>query len=253
MDDEHAAKGKNFFDANVFERAKKDRGGKSDVPEWFYDTLRSQHIPYNFFVPLDDNRELAKQVFNKLFELKTQQVEDILIEYPQTNLNPLGDRTSFDVFVEYRNQNDKLGLIGIEVKYTEGGYSPTDTERKLIADTNSVYYTVTQDSKMYEHSKIHRLKENTYRQIWRNHLLAFAFANEEGYDEFLSVTLYHEGNTHFEKAFQKYDEFVTDKGRKTLESLTFSEFCKAVSSCTLDNRQQKWNKYLIERYDLEND
>ena len=161
------------------------------------------------------------------------------------------DRTSFDAFISYIIKgNNKKGMLGIEVKYTEGGYSPTKREKAQLEDEGSKYFDATNNSRLYKNAFVERLKENSYRQIWRNHLLAYKIAEKYKFDEYKSVTIYHEGNTHFEKAFKDYQPFLTDEGKKTLADVTYSEFLKVLYEHIKTEQQKSWVKYLKERYDV---
>jgi len=252
---EDAAKNGNifYFDYNIFEAAQQRRWGRNDTPEWFYDTLRSQHIPFNFFIPLVTEKQLAADAINLLLNLKIKEISEIEIEYPAHYKNPLQDRTSFDVFVSYLNEDKEKGLIGIEVKYTEGGYSPTKTEKEDINNSNSIYYSTTKKSNLYKAEFVPKLKENAYRQIWRNHLLAYSFADKNEFKVFTSLTLYHEGNEHFQKAFEVYQSFLSEEGKTTLKDLTFSKFCVTLAEIAKTMKQKKWVLFLIDRYDIQTD
>jgi hypothetical protein len=249
---EEAAGNGNIFYSNyeIHEAARKGLTNKLDTPEWFYDTSRSQHIPFNFFIPLIEEKELAKKTLNNLLKAEIKNIENINIEFPPKSKNPLKDRTSFDVFVSFSYDENKKGMVGIEVKYTEGGYSPGETEKKYINDPDSVYYVVTRESGLYNKEKIIRLKENAYRQIWRNHLLAYAFAKANNYDNFFSLTLYHDGNTHFRDAFRDYNAFLSEKGRETLVQATFSKFCETMLNEATSEKQKNWINYLLARYNI---
>lgn len=239
-----AKTGKNFYSEEVFEAAKESRGNKTNTPEWFLDTLRSQHIPFNFFIPLDNDRLFAIKVLNELFNLKITKINCIKIEYPPHGLNPLKDRTSFDAFISYF-ENNKKGFIGIEVKYTEGGYSPTTKELDLVNDENSLYYQKTDSNLYYDVSS---LKDNSYRQIWRNHILASEFKKQEKYDQFISATFYPAGNTHFTNAICMFQTFLTRNGRKTLTGITYEDFFETLLEYAETDKQRNWISYLITRY-----
>ena len=251
LNHEAAAIGKNFYDGyNVFKAAKDSRGNKQDTPEWFYDTLRSQHIPFNFFIPFNTEKELGVAAFNDLFKTSIKEIKEIRIEYPPKYQNPLGDKTSFDAFVSYIAEDGKKGLLGIEVKYTEGGYSPTDREKGELENKESAYFKATEKSKLYIDNIVERLKENNYRQIWRNHILAFSFARTKGYKYYKSVTVYHEGNNHFKEAFKEYDAFLTDKGKETIQAVTYAEFVDVLNKHVTIDEQRRWVEYLKARYNV---
>ena len=88
----------------------------------FANMLRSEHIPFNFFVPLSKNLEYARAVLNRFMGGVINIITEIIIEYAPDPAKALMDKTSFDVFIEYRHASGGLGILGIEVKYTEQAY-----------------------------------------------------------------------------------------------------------------------------------
>jgi len=244
LQEEYASKGMNFYsDYNIFENAKKSRGNKNDTPEWFMDTLRSQHIPFNIFIPFLEEKDLCVNVLNNLLNISITDIIDLKIEFPYAYQNPLNDKTSFDAFISYKTKNGK-GMLGIEVKYTEGGYSLSETEENHFP----VYRDFTEKSGLYINSDEEKLTENRYRQIWRNHLLAYAYAEKNNYIEYISLTIYPKGNTHFVGAMKEYNEFLNKKGKATLKGITYEEFIETLIAKHNTAKQSKWIKYLIERY-----
>jgi hypothetical protein len=258
LDPENAVNGLNFYndiEYKIFSEIPK-RDGKKIVPEWFMDTLRSQHIPYNFFIPFRSEHELSVKVLNQLLFInpevtpneKIKTIQLIAIEYPSAKDNPLKDRTSFDAFIEYTNENQEKGIIGIEVKYTEGGYSANKKEKESIKNDESVYDEISNLSGLYCCNNSVELKKNENRQIWRNHLLAFSYAKERGIKHFKSVTLYPKGNQHFVKAFDQYQKYLTDYGKKTISGITYEKFFEALTKFANTDKQKNWNDYLKNRY-----
>ena len=68
----------------------------------FSNMLRSEHIPYNLFVPMEDDLIHAKDLFNKIIGGGIARINRIEIEYPGKKVAPflyLKDRTSFDTFI----------------------------------------------------------------------------------------------------------------------------------------------------------
>ena len=110
--------------------------------------LRSEHIPYNLFTPLETMSEIAADIFSKMIGVPIKQIVSIKIEYAGRGDKSLylNDRTSFDAFVEYLTPDDKRGGIGIEVKYTENEYPLGDKEGKDIAGDNRLYRDMTVES-----------------------------------------------------------------------------------------------------------
>jgi len=246
LNPEAAGAGKIFFDGyDIFRYVRVEfRHNKPDTPEWFYDTLRSQHIPFNFFVPFLQEKELCRIVFNELLNLNILEIQCIEFEFPKREDNPLRDNTSFDAFIEYLTEAVKKGFLGIEVKYTEGGYSPGNTETQ-----NYPRYHDCSRGEYYLNSDDKDLEQNCFRQVWRNHLLAVHFAKEEKYAQFHSITLYPSGNEHFADAMKEYPaKFLTDKGKETLDGLTYERYFNILERNAVSDQQKEWIKYLMERY-----
>ncbi len=117
-----ALAGKNFCDRPGLIEAVEARFGRKDSPVW-YDMLRSEHIPFNLFVPLRD-QPWAQQLFGAWLGEDVASVSKIAIEWaPEPRRDYLEDNTSFDTYVECRLVDGRQAAIGIEVKYTEGPYS----------------------------------------------------------------------------------------------------------------------------------
>jgi hypothetical protein len=247
LNESAAATGKNFYNKKVFTAVNQYRDGKINVPEWFLDTLRSQHIPFNFFVPLWDDQEFAIKVLKQLFRINITSLTRIEFEFPSRSDNPLEDNTSFDAFIEFETGVGK-GFFGIETKYTEGGYSAGDQEKAYFEnDDESVYYMNTHPD-FFLDARNQLLKENSYRQIWRNHLLSLKFAQDNAYEKFISVTMYPHGNNHFFKHLPIYKNFLTKKGQETLEGITYEKYFRILLENAVTDKQRNWIIYLIARY-----
>ncbi|MCX6723177.1 MAG: hypothetical protein NT094_03910, partial [Candidatus Staskawiczbacteria bacterium] len=136
--------GNNFYKGfGIFEAVKKYR--KYNKP-LYSNMLRSEHIPFNFFIPFDLNKTFCKNVFNEFFGGVIQTIERIEIEFaPKPREKYLNDGTSFDTYIEYTHTDNSKGILGIEVKYTEKEYKlvPKSKEEKDINKKNSLYYITT--------------------------------------------------------------------------------------------------------------
>jgi len=249
-------------------------------------TLRSEHIPWNVFFPMsmdDEMRLHAREVFNMIIDRvardlpKIQEIVDIKIEFAPRDEDAteapftrcyLNDRTSFDTYIDYVAEDGHRGGIGIEVKYTEEGYLPGETERKAaIMDHENPryrYWDVMKKSGYFvpeafvaddSHPQLWSpLVSNDLRQIWRNHLLGAAMVQHRDIDYFLSLHLYPAGNLHFhgdEKrigAVREYEHWLSAAGRRTWTAITFEELFELMMTCYRDDRAQAWIEYLRDRY-----
>ena len=69
----------------------------------FANMLRSEHIPFNFFVPISKNIEYARAVLNRFMDGEINIITEIRIEHAPDPEEALKDKTFFDVFIEYRH------------------------------------------------------------------------------------------------------------------------------------------------------
>jgi hypothetical protein len=219
--------------------------------------LRSEHIPFNVFGPLKNNFYLAEAVFKNFKNLNLQKIKEIKIEYaPPEKQKYLGDNTSFDIYIEFDDTdatNEKKCGIGIEVKYTEKGYSLSETEKTKIENEVSEYFYVSEKSEKFK-DKIKKdslLTKNNLRQIWRNHLLGLAMIENKDLAKFYSMTLYPNGNLHFSHELPKYKEFLKDECKHEVFGVTFEDFFKLIEkeiSKETNPEYKEWLVYLNERY-----
>ena len=242
--------GKNFYEGfGIFEAVKKYR--KYNKP-LFSNMLRSEHIPFNFFVPFNLNKTFCTNVLNEFFNGSIQTIEKIVVEYaPKPKEKYLNDATSFDAYIEYARRDNSKGIIGIEVKYTEKEYKleGNSKQEREILDKTSKYYKVSELSKLYIPGAIYKLPSDKFRQVWRNHILgeSLLLADSDKFKYFTSVTLFPEGNQHFIKTSKEYIDLLENNERKFLP-LTYEAFFAACFKHCPDDNYKKWLDYLKSRY-----
>ena len=241
------------------------------------DLLRSEHIPYNLFEPMNYDLNNATALFNNILgSERIRTINDILIEYKEKNEkgeSGLKDGTAFDVFVDYETPTGKRGGIGIEVKYTEKEYlikKGTKEWKETHDDSTGLihladnYWNPSYKSGWFKSEYIedvgslisHKAKEhvvaNQYRQIWRNHILGASMVLDGSLSEFTTITIYPEGNGHFSKLlWDKYKDKLTVEGVKTFKHLTYEELLPMIrryfKGGTIKD-SDKWVDYLERRY-----
>lgn len=225
--------------------------------------LRSEHIPYNMFTPLEAMPELAKDVFSTMIGVPIKEIEiPILIEFAGDGKKNeyLNDGTSFDAFVRYKTYDGKRGAIGIEVKYTENEYPLGDKEGKDIEGTlddvnvrktNELYRRMTAESGYFVDNLDIRmfLKAHHLRQIWRNHILGYSMKNKGEYDLIHHVHLYPKNNAHFqEHALPDYRKILTEVGLESFKAVTYEDYIALLGKYSDDEKVRDWVKYLRARY-----
>ena len=216
--------------------------------------LRSEHVPWNIFVPMMTDQNAASRCFSDILphrDIKT--IRDWKIEYSPNTIN---DRTAFDVYIEYETSDEKTGAIGIEVKYTEEGYSVGNKEFTMMLDPRSAYSVATRDSGCFINNDPIQFNNPDFIQLWRNHILGLAMIQQENskYHYFDSLTLYPSGNTHFHSTsnhigvIEAYEELLTDKGKDTFHAVTYEDFFTVLRKYYKSGKNIAWLDYLDKRY-----
>lgn len=261
LSDEDAAFGANFYCYNQNEEwsnlqawANKSKGKKINFEgEGLKNLLRSEHIPYNIFYPLEKlriaNPALLNSLLVKLFDgkINVTEVVRIKVEFASDihKSKLLNDNTSFDAYIEYKDGNE-LCALGIELKYTEKSYPFGKTEKDKIEDTTSEYNQLSK--KYYSANKLPDLHSKKLKQPWRNHLLGFKLVEKGILNKFHSVLMYPKGNTYQSDVCIKYKACLMEEYKDNFLGLTFEDFV-AMAEKELDNyNDTHWIDYLKTRY-----
>jgi len=248
---EDAEAGMNFYDGfGIFDAVRK-RFPNYNMP-LYANMLRSEHIPFNLFVPLNSNKNYRKNVFNEFFNNRINSIDRIEIEHaPKPRKNYLNDSTSFDTYIEYTTNDNLKGIIGIEVKYTEREYGlkKDSTQETAIKEKTSKYYKVSQQSKLFRPETIDELITDKYRQVWRNQLLgeSILITDRNKFTYFTSLTIFPQGNSHFVETSKDYIDMLTSNDLKFIP-ITYEEFFSVCKKYCPDNKYREWLDYLISRY-----
>lgn len=215
--------------------------------------LRSEHIPYNMFTPLETMSEISAEIFSAMIGVAIKRVDRIYIEYAgcADKSEYLNDRTSFDAFVRYEAYDGSIGGIGIEVKYTENEYPLGDKEGKDIAGENIRYKIMTGESGYYyPELDIKRfLKEHHLRQIWRNHILGYSMKYRGDVEVIHHIHLYPQKNEHFHRyALYDYRKLLTEEGNESFKTVTYENYIALLDRYSDREEISNWVKYLRRRY-----
>lgn len=250
LSEEAGRKGVNFYPGFGILEAVKDR--YQGFRQLLYcHTLRSEHIPFNFFVPLKKNKDLLKALLNHYLQNTIEEIVKIEIEFaPSPFKNYLNDRTSFDCCISYKHVDGTQGMVGIETKYTEHSYKPGTKELQEVNDPTGIYYRASRSSGLYKEGSLEVLKGDKFRQIWRNHLLGARILDVDAlqYKHFTLATLYPAGNTYIHNACKTYKELLNDNAKDKFLPITFESFLETLSSLAKEEQLKHWAYYLKLRY-----
>ena len=253
---EDGEKGKNFYDGFGIFEAVKIKYPKYNKP-LYSNLLRSEHIPFNIFIPLDKDRNYCKNIFADILKSSIISIDKIEIEYPpKPKEKYLNDGTSFDAYIEYTNSDNTKGMIGIEVKYTEREYKlqANSKQEKDVNDKSSLYFSVTNKCGLYKPNAIDVLPTDNFRQVWRNHILgeSILLADSNKFKHFTSLTLFPAGNSHFIKISKDYSSLLSNNDNNFI-ALTYENFFVLLSKHCPNKNYKNWLDYLTTRYIVTND
>lgn len=222
----------------------------------FSNMLRSEHIPYNIFTPMEKDMNAAIALFNEIIGGGISKITRICIEFAgdADKSEYLNDGTSFDTFIEYVSTDGSFGGIGIEVKYTENGYPIGIKEKKDIENIEGPYNQMTRKSHWYIPTLdiVAFIKANHIRQIWRNHILGYSMLHRGEIKHFHHIHLYPQSNKHFhQRAIPEYKHLLTEEGINSFIDLTYETLFNLIEKHFKQDKQKEWLKYLRERYIVE--
>lgn len=269
LSDKDAGLGANFYCYNntaewqeLQNWAEKDKGKKIEfLGTGLKNMLRSEHIPYNLFFPLEKLRKSNPKLLNTFLEqlfdnnIKVDEVLQIKIEFASSlhKNELLDDNTSFDAYIEYLD-GEKRGGLGIEVKYTEKSYPYGKTEyKRMLGLQKGEYLALTARCKYYISNINENLISKKLKQAWRNHLLGIKLVETAKSDltQFHSVHLYPKGNTYQTDVCEKYSACLSDHYKNTFVPITFEKFIEVAENTLGKNEYIKsidWIAYLKNRY-----
>ena len=241
---------KNFFAWPGMVAAIERRYGLADTKLTF-DMLRSEHIPFNFFVPLREHVAMIP-LAREWSGVDVASILSIEIEWaPAPKARFLDDNTSFDAYVEYLARDGARGAIGVEVKFTEREYPWGKTERARMFDDRSRYLLVHAGSGIYSTGGLQFLRTPRFKQLWRNQLLGEAMLQFPtlGFEYFTSVLLYPKGNAHFVEVTREYEKLlVPARPGATFRGVTFEDFIARCREHARAPQDREWADYLAGRY-----
>ena len=176
-------------------------------PRIWNNLLSSQPLCFNLFGELHFDLKLATGLFSKLFPKRIKEVIAVKFEYSPSrgDINFTHDRSAFDVFIEYRNKENKSGFVGIEIKYAE-------TMKDELASHKQRYEEIAKESGVFKDNSLKNLKSKPLQQIWRDHLLSIA--TRKLYTEGFFMFLFPSKNENCQSAVNLYLEQLNSTDEK---------------------------------------
>lgn len=235
---EDAAAGANFVDPETA-RAMLDRvqtDALIDRGRLEGNLLGSQTLAVNLFAPMAADLDLATRVFRHLVPGRVTKVRDIRLEWSPGRGNPryLGNRSAFDVLVEYSSMGGESASFGIEVKLHEDLHDPVPTKDPAGYDE-----VAAASGAFVPGADLYR--PPTW-QLWLDHLLALSLLQAGDYEAGHFVLLAPSGNPAVRHAADLYRRALGDPS--TFFVLTLEDVLAAL----LLHGSGPWVSALWDRY-----
>jgi len=162
-----------------------ERGRLFGRPRIFDDLLSSQPLCFNLFGELRRDLDACTAVMSEMTDGRIRRVTRLAFEYSPGRGDDryTGDRSAFDVYVEYEGQGSTRGFLGIEVKYHED-------LKGVAADHRSRYDVVAEEMGCFRGDARDRLLCQPLQQVWRDHLLAGSLLARREFSEGCFVFLH---------------------------------------------------------------
>lgn len=172
--------GRNFLTPEIFAVASRRESEFSrgiDRHRLLCNLLSSQPMCFNLFVPIGEGMPGAATLVGALLDRDDViRVVRVVIEHaPAPVKEYLGDRTSFDAFIEYQRADGGLYFAGIETKLTE----PFSARRYPLAERPRYQRWMGQDGAPWRQDRLAELDDIGHNQLFRDHLLATAVAERD--------------------------------------------------------------------------
>ena len=216
-----------------------DNGKLYGKPRIFNNLLSSQPLCFNLFAELQQDLKLATKVFKERCPHRVNEILSIEFEHSpgRGDMTYTGDSSAFDIYVEFLNDSNEKGFIGIEVKYHEN-------LKNKPAEIRDRYFKVASTMGCFKDSCLDVLQLSPLEQIWRDHLLAgsLLYSLKDDFKDGIYVFLFPKDNLHCQEAVEQYRQCLTID--RTFESWTLESVAEAIKQ----NTDKKWIDEVIDRY-----
>lgn len=191
-------------------------------PRLWVDLLSSQPLCFNLFGPLAEDLPLATRVLGMIWP-QIHSVTAIRFEWSpgRDDLDYTGNRSAFDVFVEYEGTRGRC-FLGIEIKYHES------LKGSAANNKNGAYVEIARPLGIFRDGAFADLQKLPLQQIWLDHLLALRLARNpkgDGWDAGTFVLVHPADNTACAQAVTRYKECLVSGD--TFEARTLDDIVRA--------------------------
>lgn len=197
--------------------------------------LSSQPLCFNFFAEFEADKEFGLFVLKTLYPNLTR-LREVKFEFaPEENYS--GDNSAFDVAFEVE-ENEKVGLIGWEVKYTDT-FSTKEYDR-------DEYKQIHGQSAAFK-APYDTLKQSRVNQLFRNQLIAEGLLRQSEYGFVYTGLFCHQDDKSAIKTAEYFKTLLNDEVAD-FRIITYSKLIENMQKLDLSWEQREWTMMLWARY-----
>lgn len=245
-------KGMNFVGADIFKVARERMAAGSGVEPFRNkcNMLSSQPMCFNLFgklramLVLDKEPVLVRRLLEALLGIEVSEVSRVEIEWaPEPKAEYLGDSTSFDVAVDFKDSQGHLCLFGVETKLTEP-FSRECYDGKKYRKWVEEY-----PDSPWRRDSWSRLADSAHNQIWRGHALAFALGRHKDskYSKTIFGVVRHPEDGACDTAVQGY-VLLLKPGCQSFLDITLDAIVRKWTPLVKGTKHAAWLKQFVIRY-----
>jgi len=244
-------------------RAAKGKG--IDLDRTRKNLLSSQALCFNLFIPLNKNKELASRLFKRLLRNNDAEItDDIILEYTPSN-SIFGDQSAVggvdcDALVIYQTSPRQRGLIVVETKYVETGFSicgfrrsyqkdPCPKRTFLNDDYSTCRYNTKKKYRYWDRTQASRLFNmdliksqpcpfgDSLWQLWTNMTLSFCLAEERDIEHFSYVIICPKQNTSLSnngEVFRQFGHLIRDEKKNAFKVIFLEDIIENLLALSND-------------------
>jgi len=216
------------------ERSEQD-SGLMEQDRLFNNLLSSQPLCFNFFGELKADLEFGLSVLRHFYPNLTK-LRKVIFEFAPIE-KYTKDNSAFDIAFEVE-ENDKIGLIGWECKYTDSFSSTVyDKPSYKAIFSKSISFVASYDL----------LKASKTNQLFRNQLIA------EGLIQNKKYTFVYTGLFCFQDDFSaietgKFFQSLLNDKTTDFKIVTYSDFIRSIQQLDIEWNKREWSMLLWARY-----
>lgn len=200
--------------------------------------LSSQPLCFNLFADLAADLDLASEWGRLMWPGRVERITNIGYEYSpgRGDERYLGNKTAFDVFIQYLTPSGGKGFIGIEVRYHEDLKGSQNDVRERALE-------VAEQSNSFANPTSTDLTSQPLSQFYLDHLLALSMLQvDSDWEDGFFVLLYPAANQACVQASKGYIAQLSSED--TWQALTMEVAIKRMGEVTND----PWVRDFTDRY-----